>query len=287
MALCSLPLDLPRKKRSLDETGLDDPARPPRKKKACETVVSGEGSDGEQEIRGDGSKSDPIQRPQFTIGNIDNLKQPTLNSPGFIDNDSSKDKLPIKERKRLFYHTHWSLQQSRLQTVFNRYLHGVQSPKSRSECWFYTSQFLDTTRRVVSAGITFRHTGKSERIVVNVALLGRLLSGLVTDEQKDGIIEYAWHTSHLCGNWTCLNPHHITIEPGRINIGRNSCFADLSGECFHTPKCMKALKMDCNSLLLNPDVGLEKGRDSRSTQPLAESSKSPPPEHKAPSEYLS
>jgi hypothetical protein len=61
-------------------------------------------------------------------------------------------------------------------------------------------------------------------------------------QQKDGFINKQWHLSHLCGNWTCLNPAHTTVEPGNINLSRNNCFSHRSG-CLHTPPCMKDKKV--------------------------------------------
>ena len=64
----------------------------------------------------------------------------------------------------------------------------------------------------------------------------------MTKQQKDGFINKQWHLSHLCGNWTCLNPAHTTVEPGNINISRNNCFSHRSG-CLHNPPCMKDKKV--------------------------------------------
>jgi hypothetical protein len=64
----------------------------------------------------------------------------------------------------------------------------------------------------------------------------------MTKQQKDGFINNQWHLSHLCGNWTCLNPGHTTVEPGSINIKRNNCFSHRSG-CPHDPKCIKEKKV--------------------------------------------
>jgi hypothetical protein len=61
-------------------------------------------------------------------------------------------------------------------------------------------------------------------------------------QQKDGFINKQWHLSHLCGNWTCLNPGHTTVEPGSINIKRNNCFSHRSG-CPHDPECKKEKKV--------------------------------------------
>lgn len=61
-------------------------------------------------------------------------------------------------------------------------------------------------------------------------------------QQKDGFINKQWHLSHLCGNWTCLNPAHTTVEPGNVNISRNKCFSHRVG-CLHQPPCIKEKKV--------------------------------------------
>ena len=63
----------------------------------------------------------------------------------------------------------------------------------------------------------------------------------MTEGQRLGYINEAWHLSHLCGNWTCCNWKHFTVEPGVVNVGRNSCFM-YAGGCNHEPRCMKHLK---------------------------------------------
>lgn len=33
-----------------------------------------------------------------------------------------------------------------------------------------------------------------------------------------------WQVSHLCGLKSCFNIEHLSLEPGCVNAGRNSCF---------------------------------------------------------------
>jgi hypothetical protein len=79
-------------------------------------------------------------------------------------------------------------------------------------------------------------------IVLNFGIVSKLLLNKLSKQQIDGFISKQWHLSHLCGNWICLNPAHTTVEPGSVNISRNSCFAHRSG-CGHTPQCIKDLKV--------------------------------------------
>lgn len=89
-----------------------------------------------------------------------------------------------------------------------------------------------------------------------------LINDLMTKDQKQGFIDHRWHLSHLCGNWTCFNWHHMTVEPGSINVGRNGCFP-YKNTCKHDPPCMKSKKIwrinyadeerEFDTLPVNPD----------------------------------
>jgi hypothetical protein len=46
----------------------------------------------------------------------------------------------------------------------------------------------------------------------------------LTKRQIDGWVYRSWHASHLCGNWSCVNPEHIYVEDGAVNLARNACF---------------------------------------------------------------
>lgn len=84
-------------------------------------------------------------------------------------------------------------------------------------------------------------------------MVSKLLLDKLTKQQKDGFISKQWHLSHLCGNWTCLNPAHTTVEPGAMNVSRNNCFSHRSG-CGHNPQCMKDKKvfLDANGKQVDP-----------------------------------
>ncbi|TVY60910.1 hypothetical protein LSUE1_G009866, partial [Lachnellula suecica] len=86
-----------------------------------------------------------------------------------------------------------------------------------------------------------RHT-----LVVNYGIVCKLLYYDMTKQQKDGFINRSFHVSHLCGNWTCINPVHTVIEPGEVNISRNNCFSHRSG-CLHNPPCLKDKKVPLGS----------------------------------------
>ncbi|KAI9778844.1 MAG: hypothetical protein M1816_003886 [Peltula sp. TS41687] len=82
------------------------------------------------------------------------------------------------------------------------------------------------------------------KLSVNMGLLALLHEEKVTAVQKEGYIREGWHLSHLCGNWTCVNKRHMTVEPANVNISRNACFRRRCFGCRHVPACMKEKKMN-------------------------------------------
>jgi Zinc-binding loop region of homing endonuclease len=118
------------------------------------------------------------------------------------------------------------------------------------ECWFHPSP---PPARLATNGI-LRPCGKLQKrfnwkdrigkhsLMLNFGIASKLVNYKMTKQQKDGFINKQWHLSHLCGNWTCLNPAHTTVEPGNVNISRNNCFSHRSG-CLHNPVCLKDKKV--------------------------------------------
>ncbi|KAJ8058852.1 hypothetical protein OCU04_011835 [Sclerotinia nivalis] len=119
------------------------------------------------------------------------------------------------------------------------------------ECWFHPAP---PPARITSIG-TLRACGRIQKtfywqdhngkhsLKLNFGIVSKILFHAMTKLQQDGFINKKWHLSHLCGNWTCLNPNHTTVEPGNVNCGRNNCFSHRGG-CSHDPKCMKEKKVN-------------------------------------------
>ncbi|KAF2867138.1 hypothetical protein BDV95DRAFT_184736 [Massariosphaeria phaeospora] len=166
-------------------------------------------------------------------------KKPT----GFEDEPACDRKTLVEERKRLFYRRYWLEQKHILEKVLREYHWHIHAEKNRANCWLYTGPRISKRGGTLGINIGFRHNDQIERLTINICFIAMLLKGLLTNEHMQGIISHAWHASHLCGNWTCLNPRHITAEDGRMNVTRNSCFSDRDGPCSHSPKCLKELKV--------------------------------------------
>ncbi|KAF7956068.1 hypothetical protein EAE96_004989 [Botrytis aclada] len=143
-----------------------------------------------------------------------------------------------------------------------------------SECWFHPAPPpprmtpIGTWRACGNIQKAFSwqdHNGK-HNLVLNFGIVSKILFHTMTKRQKDGFVNKKWHLSHLCGNWTCLNPNHTTVEPGNVNISRNNCFSHRGG-CSHEPKCMKEKKanLSVKGIPINHDDEIMEGANANSS----------------------
>jgi len=163
-----------------------------------------------------------------------------------------RNKMSCKERKRIIVLStkrpakvteamkEWHIKTSNLLDPFRK----------DDDCWLHPSP--PPARRSPSGA--FRPCGKINKtfhwhdqhgrhsLVINYGIVCKIIFHKLTKMQKDGFVQKQWHLSHLCGNWTCLNSAHTTVEPGGVNVSRNSCFSHRGG-CCHEPKCMKEKKV--------------------------------------------
>lgn len=165
------------------------------------------------------------------------------------------DKIPLnkiscRERKRIVASFNCPPTLMKAMKQWIRKTHNLLDPfREDDDCWFHpsppaaraTSSGLRPVGKLQKCFIWQDHRGKHS-LVLNYGIVSKIINYKLTKQQKDGFINKQWHLSHLCGNWTCLNPTHTTVEPGSINISRNNCFSHRSG-CHHEPKCMKDKKV--------------------------------------------
>lgn len=154
-----------------------------------------------------------------------------------------EETLSLKERKRFFI----SNPTRALEAAMTKFVDEVYSAflqyLDEEECWLHPSPPGGFRRAKGCLARNFYWTDDSgrHRLTVNYGIIALLIYSFLTETQKEGWITDSWHLSHLCGNWTCCNWRHLTVEPGRVNISRNACFMHRSG-CIHEPKCMKEKK---------------------------------------------
>ena len=153
--------------------------------------------------------------------------------------------MPLKDRKRFFIYTPTPAMVKAMRATVSA-LQGFFNPvKNIGDCMLHPhppSLRLDGSMRgVILYESRWKDDMGNHAVKVNYGVLALLVNSRLTNMQKEGWIEEAWHLSHLCGNWICCNWRHHTIEDGPTNISRNGCFGS-SKECLHKPPCMKEKK---------------------------------------------
>ncbi|KAL2065839.1 hypothetical protein VTL71DRAFT_3509 [Oculimacula yallundae] len=164
---------------------------------------------------------------------------------------SPLNRVSCKERKRITVSSNRPPRVTKAMVDWVSHMNWLLDPfREDDDCWLHPSP---PSARLSVSGI-FRPVGKLQKrfawkdndekhsVVLNYGIVVKLVNFQMTKQQQDGFINKQWHLSHLCGNWTCLNPYHTTVEPGAVNVSRNSCFSHRSG-CLHTPKCLKEKKV--------------------------------------------
>ncbi|MCJ1381451.1 hypothetical protein MMC17_004561 [Xylographa soralifera] len=157
-----------------------------------------------------------------------------------------KDNLSVKDRKRFFIETPTIALAGAMKKWISDTYKILDPQRSDVECWLHPKPpppRKKTGRACGSIRYNFRwkDQNSSHSLSVSFGVVALVEESSLTEAQRRGFINEGWHLSHLCGNWTCCNWRHFTIEPGTINVQRNSCFMRRHG-CIHNPPCMKHLK---------------------------------------------
>ncbi|MCJ1405121.1 hypothetical protein MMC11_008347 [Xylographa trunciseda] len=157
-----------------------------------------------------------------------------------------KDNLSVKDRKRFFIETPTAALAGAMTKWVSETYEILDPQRSDTECWLHPKPpppRRQTGRAYGSIPKRFhwKDENSSHTLSVNFGVVALVVESSLTEAQMRGYINEGWHLSHLCGNWTCCNWRHFTVEAGSINIRRNSCFMHRYG-CTHNPPCMKHLK---------------------------------------------
>ena len=157
---------------------------------------------------------------------------------------AQKATVHILDRKRHFMYTPTDVMMEKMK----KYVHDVYrlfDGMRSDDCWLHPSPpaARSNGRPMGTIQCVFHWTDSSgnHKLIVNIGLVTLIVKGQLTEEQMKGYVKESWHLSHLCGNWTCCNWRHMTVESGRINNSRNQCFP-MIGHCSHKPPCMKDRK---------------------------------------------
>lgn len=158
---------------------------------------------------------------------------------------SQKDTMNVSNRKQHFIYT----PDDGMQNMMRKYVDDVHRlfDDSRSEhlCWLHPSPPRDRNNGrpigTIQCNFVWKDSSGKHNLHVNFGIVALIIEHHLTEEQMEGYVNKSWHLSHLCGNWTCCNWRHMTVESARINIKRNQCFPDAT-HCPHDPPCMKDRK---------------------------------------------
>lgn len=166
----------------------------------------------------------------------DNTKQKT--KPNF-----TTDTMTIVERKFFFIHTPTEGMKAATKRYFSEVYQLLDMSGSNDDCRLHPTppQFNGKAAGLISFGFAWRDEYGPHKLSVNWGIVALVVRQQLTDAQIDGSINNAWQLSHLCGNWTCCNWRHFTVESGFVNRNRNACF-NSPARCAHTPPCMKEKK---------------------------------------------
>ena len=158
---------------------------------------------------------------------------------------AQKDTVNILDRKRHFMYTPGDIMKKKMK----KYVHDVyrlfDRTRSDDDCWLHPSP--PPARRdgrpmgTIKCGFVWKDSSGKQQLNVNFGIVALIVKRQITKNQMEGYVNNSWHLSHLCGNWTCCNWRHLTVECGRTNVSRNQCFRS-AGRCSHEPPCMKHRK---------------------------------------------
>lgn len=146
------------------------------------------------------------------------------------------NKITIRERKRIIVsHSRPSALTTSMTAWITQIQRLLDPFREDYECWFHPnppSPLVTSTGSIRPFGVIKKLFGWTDPkikvkscIVLNYGIVNKIINYTISKREADGFVNRKWHLSHLCGNWTCLNPRHTCVEEGRVNAERNGCFS--------------------------------------------------------------
>ncbi|CAF9942214.1 MAG: hypothetical protein ALECFALPRED_009571 [Alectoria fallacina] len=153
------------------------------------------------------------------------------------------DSMTIVDRKHFFIYNPTDGMKAAAKNFFSDIYQLLDTSGSIDDCRLHPTppQFNGKAAATISFGFNWRDDYGSHRLSVNWGIIALVVRQQLTYAQMDGFINRSWKLSHLCGNWTCCNWRHFTVESGPVNCSRNGCF-NSPAKCTHNPPCMKEKK---------------------------------------------
>lgn len=190
------------------------------------------------------------KKPQFDIQHTSHAPLAAYTSDEGSDSAArkttrkfNKGSMPVVKRKHFFIYTPTEGMKAATKRYFSEIYQLLDMSGSNDDCRLHPvpPYFNGRPAGGISYGFHWKDHHGSHRLSVNWGIIALVVRQQLTDAQMDGFINKSWHLSHLCGNWTCCNWRHFTVESGPINISRNGCF-NSPAKCTHNPPCMKEKK---------------------------------------------
>ena len=155
----------------------------------------------------------------------------------------NKASTTVVKRKHFIIHTPSERIKAAMKRYFSEIYQLLDMSGSNDDCRLHPVPPHSNGRPAgkISYGFNWKDDHGSHGLTVNWGIIALVVRQQLTDAQMDGFINKSWHLSHLCGNWTCCNWRHFTVESGPVNISRNGCF-NSPAKCSHNPRCMKEKK---------------------------------------------
>ena len=151
--------------------------------------------------------------------------------------------MTIVERKRFFLYTPTEDIRAASKKFFANVYQVLDMSGSNEECRLHPTPPYSNGKHAETIFFTFDwNVGyRFHQLYVEWGIIALLVREELTAAQMDGFVNKSWRLSHLCGNWTCCNWRHFTVESGHDIQSRKACFKS-PAECTHNPPCLKEKK---------------------------------------------
>ena len=151
--------------------------------------------------------------------------------------------MTIVERRRFFLYTPTENIQAASKNFFSNVYQVLDIAGSNEECRLHHTPPYFNGKPAETISFTFRWKieHRSHQLYVEWGIIALLVRGQLTAAQMDGFVNKSWRLSHLCGNWTCCNWRHFTVESRHDIQSRDACFKS-PAKCMHNPPCLKEKK---------------------------------------------
>ena len=156
-----------------------------------------------------------------------------------------KETMSVSDRKRYLIYPPDDSMREKMETHVHRLYNSLDKSRNEHDCWLHPAPppayKNGRPMGAIKCRFFWEDSSGKHRLVVNFGVLALLVKHHLTKKQVDGYVNQSWHLSHLCGNWTCCNWRHLTVESGSTNTNRNQCFRKVT-RCPHDPPCMRDRK---------------------------------------------